>query len=119
MNPIDHKALKSGAFANPPTRRPCIECPLRRDSVVGHLGGYTPEQYIDVLNDIGDIACHLSPGFPRNPAEQRSCTGVAMYRANLKIAPLARNSQAAVDHVGENREIVFDDPADFLAHHHR
>lgn len=114
---IDHTPMRQGGFGNLPTKRPCIECPLRRDSKPGALGGYEPWQYIEVLHSIGDIACHLSPGFPHNPAEQRSCTGVAMYRANCEVTPLARNSQAAVDHVGIDRVAVFDDPAEFLYHH--
>jgi hypothetical protein len=114
---IDHRPIQSGAFGNLPTRRPCVECPLRRDAKPGHLGGYTAEQYVDVLHGIADIACHLSPGFPHNRAEQRSCTGVAMYRANLRVWPLADNALAAVDHVGRDRAAVFDDPLAFIRHH--
>lgn len=115
---IDHRALKVGtAFGNPPSRRPCVECPLRRDAAPGRLGGYTPRQYVDVLHGLADIACHLSPGFPDNREEQRSCTGVAMYRANLRVWPLARNALAAVDHVGVDRVVVFDDPVAFMRHH--
>lgn len=115
---IDHKPLrKGGAFGHPPTHRPCIECPLRRTATPGYLGGYSAMQYLDVLHGIADIACHLSPGFPADFSGQRSCTGVAMYRANCEIAPLARNAAAAVDHVGKDAATVFTSPVEFLCHH--
>jgi hypothetical protein len=115
---IDHRPMKSGAFGHLPAKKPCIECPLSRTAKPGYLGGYTPSQYIDVLHGIGDIACHLSPGFiARDPAEQRSCTGVAMFRANIGGIALADNAQAAVDHVGADAEAVFATDAAFIAHH--
>jgi hypothetical protein len=114
---IDHRPLQEGCLGHLPARKPCVECPLSRTSTPGYLGGYTPQQYIDVLHEIGDIACHLSPGFPNNRAEQRSCTGVAMFRANVGVVALANNARAAVNHVGADTEAAFASDAEFLAHH--
>ena len=71
-----------------------------------------------VLHGPADIACHLSKGFAEgNRAEQRSCTGVAVYRANCGLKPLGANAMDAVRHVKPNRELVFASPAEFLRHH--
>lgn len=113
---IDHRPIRAGAFGHLPTRRPCVECPLRRDAKAGALGGYTVQQYLDVLHSPADLACHLSPGFPTLIAEQRSCTGVAMYRANTGIKPWG-HAAAAVAHVGADRDAVFASPAEFARHH--
>lgn len=115
---IDHRPLKRGRFGALPSKRPCVECPLRRDAKPGALGGYTVEQYLEVLHGIPDLACHLSPGFPSDPAATRSCTGVAMYRANNGIVP-ARNAAKAVAHVGQDRQAVFASPAEFARHHNK
>jgi hypothetical protein len=114
---IDHKPIKPGGFGRSPTKIACFECPLRRKSTPGYLGGYTTEQYLDILHGIADIACHQSPGFPENHAETRSCTGVAKYRANVGITRLAHNAAAAVAHVGPDREEVFASPEEFFKHH--
>lgn len=114
---IDHRPIKSGRFERLPAHRACVECPLRRTAEPGRLGGYTVQQYLDVLHGIADLACHLSPGFPSDPQAQRSCTGVAQYRANVGVNGLARNAQAAVDHVGPNTSAVFASPREFARHH--
>jgi hypothetical protein len=115
-NPIEKPILKEGGFGLPPTDKPCRECPLARAAVVGALGGYTVAQYLEVLHGIADLACHLSRGFPNNPEEQRSCTGVAMFRANLGIEPWGK-AMVAVSLVGVDRETVFASDAEFSKHH--
>lgn len=114
---IEHTALKAGRFGHLPAKTCCAECPLRRDSTPGALGGYTAEQYLDVLHGPADIACHMSKGFNvRNPDDQRSCTGVAMYRANVGLRPWG-HALDAVAHVGPDRALVFAAPAEFWQHH--
>jgi hypothetical protein len=114
---IDHRPVKPGKFGRLPTKKPCVDCPLARTATPGALGGYTVQQYVDVLYSFADIACHLSPGFPNNLPEQRSCTGVAMFRANLGI-PASGQAAKAVRHVGANREAAFASLEEFTAHHH-
>jgi hypothetical protein len=113
---IDHRPVVPGKFGRLPTKKPCIDCPLARTATPGALGGYTVQQYLDVLNSFADIACHLSPGFPNNLPEQRSCTGVAMFRANVNI-PASGQAAKAVRHVGVDRKAVFANPGEFAAHH--
>lgn len=113
---IDHKPIKPGHFGELPSKLPCVECPLTRASIPGRLGGYTVGQYLDILHSPADIACHLSPGFPKVLETQRSCTGVAMYRANCGIEA-GGHAQQATEHVGPNRELSFAAPREFVAHH--
>ena len=115
---IDHKALKWGSFGNLPAKVPCKECPLARTSEPGALGGYSPMQYVDVILGVADLACHMSKGFDeKQPNLQRSCTGLAMIRANIGGYEGARNSMDAVEHVGPNRDLVFSTAIEFLVHH--
>lgn len=101
-----------------PTKVPCIECPLARTSGRGVLGGYTPAQYIEVMYGPADLACHLSKGFDtRDVAAQRSCTGLAMYRRNVRFIPDGKSALAAVLDVETNTDLVFGSPLEFLQHH--
>lgn len=113
---IDHRPIKAGRMGDLPAARPCVECPLARASIRGRLGGYSVGQYLDILHASPDIACHLSPGFPHVLETQRSCTGVAMYRANCGIT-VTGHAQDAVERVGANRDLCFASPREFSQHH--
>lgn len=115
---IDHRPIKLGRFGELPTRLPCVECPLARASIPGRLGGYTVQQYLDILHSRADIACHLSPGFPKVMATQRSCTGVAMYRANCGVIA-GGHAEEATRFIGRNYDLVFSHQREFRSHHDR
>jgi len=69
-----------------PAKTMCAECPLSRQSTPGFIGGYTVAQYIEILHGPASIACHMSRGFKdglEGIEDQRHCTGVAAYRANV------------------------------------
>lgn len=101
---------------------PCVECPLRRDSASGYLGGYTPQMYLDILHSPASIACHCSPGFHQGDIpRQRHCTGVAAFRANVGYVAKI-NGQESVAHestvfVGPDTETYFATDEEFVAHH--
>lgn len=114
---IDHTTLKPGRLGNFPAKRPCAECPLRRVSEPGELGGYEPFQYTDILHGPASIACHMSKGFATGDLEaQRHCCGVAHYRANNGVVAWG-GAGDAVARAGENRDAVFANPQEFLDHH--
>lgn len=116
--PVDKPHMVTGQhFGLPPAKEPCKECPLARTALPGQLGGYTVAQYVGVLNGPADLACHMSKGFPKNLAEQRSCTGVAMYRCNTKTLPMGANARSAMARVGPNRELAFATEEEFVQHH--
>ena len=105
-----------------PLRTPCNECPLRRDSKPGYLGGYTPEMYVEVLHSPASIACHSSPGFHEGDiARQRHCTGVAAFRANVEHVCQVRGystmAQAATEYVGKDTDRYFASDEEFVEHH--
>lgn len=105
-----------------PLRQPCKECPLRRDSKPGYLGGYTPEMYIEILHSPASIACHSSPGFHEGDiSRQRACTGVAAFRANVghicEYHGHVTHAQLATEIIGEDRERFFATDDEFVAHH--
>jgi hypothetical protein len=103
-------AMISTVSFQDPSRAPCAECPLRRTSLPGALGGYTVAQYIEILHGIADIACHMSPGFPNNRALQRSCTGIAMYRIFCRIKPWGHAMEAVVTIAAEDRSMNTTNP---------
>src|ERR1019366_7196985 len=95
--PHEDPYMTEGRFGNPPAKTCCNQCPLRRDSTPGYLGGYTAEEYITILHGDADIACHMSKGFKeRALEEQRSCTGVAIYRRNACKIPRGTNAIEAM-----------------------
>jgi hypothetical protein len=106
----------------PAIKEPCRECPLRRDSVPGYLGGYTPKMYTDIMHGPASIACHSSEGFHEGQIEkQRHCTGVAAYRANvghicaIQGRPTAAHTSTQL--IGHDEEHYFASPEEFVAHH--
>jgi hypothetical protein len=101
---------------------PCVECPLRRDSAPGYLGGYTPEMYVEILHGPASIACHCSPGFHEGVIPlQRHCTGVAAFRANVgHVCEVGGHLSAAHNStvsVGPDRDLFFASDEEFVAHH--
>ena len=119
--------LIHGALGGLPPKVPCVECPLRRDANPGALGGYSPTMYLNALHGPADIACHLSKGFGGDLAKQKSCAGVAAYRASLNVTtahPLS-HATAAKDYIaglaakGDRRalDMCFDNPNGFILHH--
>jgi hypothetical protein len=131
-----HTKLSTGGMVRAPTNMAptngtlCSECPLRRDSKPGYLGGYTPEMYLEVMGSGASIACHMSKGFnAQNLATQRHCTGVAAYRAHTGTVCMVRTEGGEVFFTGAHESTriaatfpeimarVFDSPKSFVAHH--
>ena len=101
---------------------PCIECPLRRTSAPGYLGGYTPEMYLDIMFSPASIACHMSPGFRTGEiSKQKHCTGVAAFRANVGFIAgmhgIASHAHGSTKEVGHDEDEFFASPQEFVAHH--
>lgn len=108
-------------------KKPCNECPLRRGCAPGHLGGYSPEMYRDVLYSPASLACHRSPGFHEGDiGRQRHCTGVAAFRANVGYISSIRRPDGSVMQsiahdstklVGHDEVTYFATYEEFHAHH--
>lgn len=108
--------------------RSCRECPFRRDSEPGYLGGYSPEMYIEAVLSPVSLACHCSPGFHERVIEtQIHCTGLAAFRANLgwiasvrdeaRRQVIASEAHKSTQAVGCDTEQYFGSCQEFYDHH--
>lgn len=82
----------------------CSDCPWKRDSLRGWLGGATPQQWVATAHSDAVVDCHTLKG--------AQCAGIAIYRRNVaKLAP-PPNIQLEAD-----RENVFGMPTQFVEYH--
>lgn len=86
---------------------PCRDCPLRRNSLPGWLGGNSVDDLLSALHGDGRIECHSALG--------AECAGAAIYRATVAKRP--RNE--CVLRLPPNRVDVFATPAEFRKYHER
>ncbi len=54
---------------------PCSDCPFRRDSLPGWLGGNTPLDFVRMAHSETSYRCHAKIG--------PHCAGLAIFRANV------------------------------------
>lgn len=108
-------------------KSPCVECPFRRDSAPGYLGGYTPEMYLEAVRSPASLACHKSAGFHEGKIEsQRVCTGLAAFRANIghiasvvhpQYGVVPSQAHESTQYVGCDDEHYFGNEQEFYDHH--
>lgn len=114
----------AGAPMPPALPSPCVECPLRRDSAPGYLGGYTPKMYLEILHSPASIACHARAGFHSGETgKQRHCAGVAAFRANVghvcELHGVLTKAQESTDLIGQDKEHYFASDQELVAHHEK
>ncbi len=90
--------------------RPCSDCPLSRSSLSGWLGGGTPEEWGDALHSDSRMDCHTLVVEDGSPIQ---CAGAAIYRRN--VCKASRDKDVLI--LPADRETVFSNRAEFLAHH--
>jgi hypothetical protein len=106
----------------PVAKVPCKECPFRRDSIPGWLGGGDhgdATSYRLLAHSDANVACHCSPGFAADDAERkRPCAGLAIYRNNVLKKPRDGEAARACLEVGKDEaDTVFKTPMEFFEHH--
>tara|TARA_Y100001973_G_C5127478_1_gene295967 strand:+ start:155 stop:520 length:366 start_codon:yes stop_codon:yes gene_type:complete len=69
-------------------KTPCKECPWRKESLQGYLGGHAPEYYADAVANNEVPACHLQD---HGPEDDRTafCAGALSCMANQAMQPSA------------------------------
>lgn len=101
------KLITSGTM--PPARgllkKPCSDCPMRRDALPGWLGGSTPESYVQLCHSDAVVDCHVHAG--------SRCAGLAIYRNNVC------KRQPEEHKLPEDHTAVFSTPKEFLDHHNK
>ena len=92
-----------------PTGTPCRECPWRRVSPNGWLGGIgTPEEWGHLAHSDEPIACHLTVQEDDVTAGTTHCSGAAIYRTHI--------CKAGVERLPASPD-VFANRQEFLDHH--
>lgn len=86
---------------------PCSDCPWRRDSLPGWLGGGEPQEFIDMAHGEYKYPCHV--------IVNQQCAGMAIYRANVVKCP----RDASILRLPGDTDKVFATPVEFLNHHER
>lgn len=66
-------------------KEPCAECPWRKTSAQGYLGGYPPEMYADAVACNEVPACHLKDNGPESD-DTAMCAGALSVMANACIS---------------------------------
>lgn len=95
-------------------KHPCPECPFRKDSLRGYLGGFTPEEtYKAALSEDG-FDCHLTRG---DGQERKHCAGRLLFAT--KMCKSFRNKELEQARFAVKAENSLDDILgfDFLGHH--
>jgi hypothetical protein len=81
--------------------QPCHDCPMRRKSIPGWLGGSTPEEYRNLAHSDALVDCHA--------IRNTQCAGMAIYRRNVV--------KRALFVLPADHEAVFSTPMEFVAWH--
>lgn len=103
----------------PVRKKPCRECPFRKRSAPGYLGGFSAEETIMAADSDVDFVCHMTRG--TNKATYRSCAGRLLYAAKtckvFRNKDLERAKQKLLESQDDacNLENILD--FDFIQHH--
>jgi hypothetical protein len=89
---------------------PCSDCPFRRDSIPGWLGGNTAEDFVMLAQGDASYPCHTLR--PKDAAGWQ-CAGLATFRANICKSP----RDPDVLRTRPNKTLVFSWPLEFMNHH--
>lgn len=99
---------------------PCAECPWKKDSTKGWLGGHPPEFYADAVQEGVIPACHMNDHGPESD-RTAFCAGAASTMKNAakmaeEMEPGQDGAEAMRQAVGK-RDDTFAHPALFYAYH--
>jgi hypothetical protein len=83
---------------------PCSDCPWRRDSLNGWLGGHSAQEFVGIAKSDFPYPCHT--------VTNQQCAGMAIFRRNIIKMP---RPPALI--LEKDKETVFANQDEFLAHH--
>lgn len=105
-------------MTRPCVKKPCRECPFRRESLPGYLGADTPEGFIATTMADVPMPCHLTVDYESDDWEEQAaeaplCAGALIMFSNMAKLSRDRNRPR----LPADRENVFTFPHEFLKHH--
>lgn len=65
--------------------KPCAECPFRKDSIKGWLGGETAQSTFDMVRHEADFACHMTRH--KKVEEMSRCRGFLLFSKKISKIP--------------------------------
>lgn len=96
----------------------CRECPWRRDSPPGQLGGSHVLVYVGQGHAGFWMPCHEATNYQdpnwKTDTTKPECVGAAIYRANNKVDTLISKALLRME---PDTDIVFANPAELVVHH--
>lgn len=97
------------------TKKPCNECPWRRNAEPGFLGPHSVEEWAFFAHSGGPIACHKTIQVDEDWSQPglRQCAGAAVFRTNDGIAP----NRVGVSMNPADPDAVFANCGEFAEHH--
>lgn len=95
-------------------KTPCSECPFRRTSAAGWLGGSSAAAWKSVMDTEGEIQCHMDA--KKEKDRKAFCAGHMIHMRNSFKVPRDRDYANAVDQYKPNKE-VFRWQHEFIEHH--
>lgn len=111
-------------------KKPCNDCPFRRDSIPGWCGDSEPEWFVEsALADYTQYQdgsylapCHQTvdyndPDWESKLGDAAACAGALIFAKNRCKSPRDPNRNAAVRSVDTDYETVFASPDEFIEHH--
>lgn len=100
-------------------KKPCKQCPFRKQSLPGWLGDASPEQFIATVMNDEEMPCHSTVDYTdkhwRRSLRTKKvsyCKGSLIFFSN--ICKLSRDRARPT---AEPSEDVFRSPQEFLKHH--
>ena len=104
-------------------RKPCNDCPFRRQAMRGWLGPYGPDEVLDLIR-YEPFPCHQTihgDDVPFDDEALRGCAGAAIYLNNTcEMSRCGDTLQHQRDlKSSEHSEDVFNRPDEFVQHHDR
>lgn len=110
-------------------KKPCNDCPYRKNASPGWLGAGTPEWFVEsALSDYTDYGkgvnfapCHQTVDYEDNNwkdtlGEAQACVGALQFCANNFKSPRDQERSKAVREAGRNED-VFSSAKEFLDYH--
>lgn len=112
------KVVASPADMQPPSKVACAECPFSKTATPGFLGGWAAEAYRPITYLPFQFACHLTHTPDILDVEnQRHCTGMCHFRANLGIDFGPNSNLSEVIREAGKHPGYFETFEEFVAYH--